>query len=393
MRRRANVVSGALKRFVAAHATGGNLLLAALIVSLFGANSPYAQQYHSFWEQTSVGLRLGAYGWQTTLLHFINDALMTIFFFLVGLEIKRELLSGELAGARKALFPAGAALGGMLLPAVFYALLQPDAVTMRGWAVPTATDIAFALGILSFFGSRVPLALKVFLTALAIVDDIGAVLLIGVFYSAPPVWAALGAGAAVFLAMLAMNRLGVRSLFAYLMGAVALWSAFMASGVHPTLAGVLAAFAVPAMDKFSGRTNSSPLQRLEQLLHPLVAYAILPCFALANGGVTIESDLAAGLLQPLSLGVIAGLCLGKPIGIVGACWLMEKCGVALRPGNLSWRHLWAGGCFAGIGFTMSIFIANLAFPAPVLLEQAKLAVLTASVLSTGFGAALLFRRP
>lgn len=386
-------MSGALKRFVAAHATGGNLLLAALFISLFGANSSYAQQYHVFWEQTSVGFSFGDRVGQTTLLHFINDGLMTVFFFVVGLEIKREFLDGELAGVRKALFPVGAALGGMLAPAVFYALLQSDATTLRGWAVPTATDIAFALGVLSFFGSRVPLALTVFLTALAIADDIGAVLLIGVFYSAPPVWSALGAGAAVFLFMLTMNRLGVRSLFAYLAGAAALWTAFMASGVHPTLAGVLAAFTVPAADSLSGRTNGAPLQRLEQLLHPVVAYAILPCFALANGGVTIESDLTAGLLQPLSLGVIAGLCLGKPLGIVGACWLMEKGGLAVRPGNLSWRHLWAGGCFAGIGFTMSIFIANLAFLSPLLLNEAKLAVLTASILSTGFGAVLLFHRP
>ena len=392
LRRRAAVISGSFKKFVITHATGGNLLLVALIISLVGANSSYAKQYHAFWEQTSVGFDFGALVWRTTLLHFINDGLMTVFFFLVGLEIKRELLNGELASVRKALFPVGAALGGMLMPAVFYALLQPDAATLRGWAVPTATDIAFALGILSFFGSRVPVALTVFLTALAIVDDIGAVLLIGVFYSAPPVWSALGVGLGILLFMFMINRLGVQSLLAYLAAAAALWGAFMVSGVHPTLAGVLAAFAVPAAGRFDCPAAVSPLQRLEHQLHPLVSYVILPIFALANGGVTVENDLTTVLLQPLSLGVIAGLCLGKPLGIVGACWLMEKCGLALRPGNLSWRYLWAGGCFAGIGFTMSIFIANLAFSEPLLLEEAKLAVLAASVLSTFFGALLLDRR-
>lgn len=420
------------KLFMQASASGGNLLILALLVGMLWANSSFSQQYHAIWDNTVFGVYLNSFVLAKNLHHWLNDGLMAIFFFLIGLEIKREMLVGELSVFRKALFPVAAAIGGMLMPAVFFILLQGgNPETIRGWAIPTATDIAFALGVLSLLGSRVPLSMKVFLTALAIVDDIGAILLIGLFYSAPPVWGWLLAGLLILSVMLLLNRAGVRNLFVYILLSVLLWGAILFSGVHATLAGVIAAFAIPVKSSLSRKRAAAkgghltkqlqdlsasekrvladpaynqvlsqlarlyseagtPLQRLEHALHPVTAFLILPLFALANGGVTIRPELLIDVVEPVSLGIIVGLTLGKPIGIVGMCWLLEKLKVAERPAGLSWREMWAGGFFAGIGFTMSIFIANLAFTDVLLLESAKLAILLGSVLSTIIGILLLF---
>ncbi|WP_319402279.1 Na+/H+ antiporter NhaA [uncultured Anaeromusa sp.] len=426
-----NIVTEPFKKFMQANSLGGNLLLVALVIGMVWANSSFEEQYHALWDASYAGVFLDEFILKKNLHHWLNDGLMAVFFFLIGLEIKRELLVGELSVWRKALFPVAAAAGGMIMPAVLFVALQvgsPD--TVRGWAIPTATDIAFALGILSLLGSRVPVTMKIFLTALAIVDDIGAILLIGLFYSPAPVWGWLGTGAGIFTFMLYLNRSGVRNVSAYIGLAVLLWGAILFSGVHATLAGVLAAFAIPVQSRIS-RANAAekgdaltrklqilsssekkvladpvyhdvlaqiaklyqdagtPLQRLEHALHPAVAYAILPLFALANGGVTIQPELLGGVAEPLSLGIIAGLSLGKPVGIVSVCWLLEKIGVAERPSGMSWRQMWSAGCFAGIGFTMAIFIANLAFVEASFLESAKLAILLASLISTFLGVGLL----
>lgn len=424
------ILSYPFKHFVQTNSLGGIVLLFALLIGWSWANSSWQTQYHALWEETYVGVFWDSHYFKMTLQHWVNDGLMAIFFFMVGLEIKRELLVGELSVPKKALFPVAAAMGGMIAPAIIYAAFQNNAVELRGWAIPTATDIAFALGILSLLGSRAPIALKIFLTALAIVDDIGAILLIGIFYSAPPNWIALGIGGLILCFMFYLNRSGVRALSIYLGLAVLLWCAFLASGVHATLAGVLAAFSIPVKVKIN-RQNSAeksriltdelnhlsgsskeiladkryhsvlskmsnlykdagvPLRRLEHQLHPIVAYGVLPLFALANGGVTLESSLIKSIFSPLSLGIIAGLCLGKPLGIVSVCWGLKKLGVVELPDNMCWRHVWAGGFFAGIGFTMSIFIAGLAFQDIQMLNQAKLAVLVASVLSTIIGIGVL----
>lgn len=427
-----NVLTYPFKHFVQTNSLGGIVLLFALLIGWSWANSNWQMQYHALWEQTYVGIFWDTYYFKMTLQHWVNDGLMAIFFFMVGLEIKRELLVGELSVPRKALFPVAAAIGGMIAPAIIYIGFQNTEVELRGWAIPTATDIAFALGILSLLGSRAPISLKIFLTALAIVDDIGAILLIGIFYSAPPNWTALGIGGVILGFMFYINRSGVRALPIYQGLAIMLWCAFLASGVHATLAGVLAAFSIPVKVKIN-RQNSAekgtilanklkhlsgsskdilgdktyhsvlsqmsnlskdagvPLRRMEHQLHPIVSYGILPLFALANGGVTLEPSLMNSIFEPLSLGIIAGLCLGKPLGIVGVCWGLKRLGVVELPDNMDWRHIWAGGFFAGIGFTMSIFIAGLAFEDIQLLNQAKLAVLVASLLSTAIGIFLLTR--
>ena len=425
------IVTEPFKKFMQANSLGGNLLLVALVIGMVWANSSFTEQYHALWEASYLGVFLDGFILQKSLHHWLNDGLMAIFFFLIGLEIKRELLVGELSVWRKALFPVAAAAGGMIMPAVFFTALQGGSPeTLRGWAIPTATDIAFALGVLSLLGKRVPVTMKIFLTALAIVDDIGAILLIGLFYSPAPVWEWLGTGAVIFVFMLYLNRSGVRNVSSYLGLAVLLWGAILFSGVHATLAGVLAAFAIPVQTRIS-RTKAAekgdaltrklqtlssseknvladpvyhdvlaqiaklyqdagtPLQRLEHALHPTVAYAILPLFALANGGVTIQAELLGSVAEPLSVGIIVGLSLGKPVGIVSVCWFLEKLGVAERPSGMSWRQMWSAGCFAGIGFTMAIFIANLAFVEVRFLESAKLAILLASLASTFLGVALL----
>ena len=422
-----------LLAFLRTQAGGGLLLIACAVVALAWANSPFGGSYEALWS-TYVTVGGGPLTLRMSLLHWVNDALMAAFFLLVGLEIKREVLGGELATLRQAALPLLAAVGGMLVPAAFYVALNAGGPGAAGWGIPMATDIAFALGVLALLGSRAPLALKVFLTALAIADDLGAVLVIAVFYSHGGQPLAFVAAAVVLVALALLNRLGVRHPAPYLALGAVLWVAVLLSGVHATVAGVLLALAIPAdrrtdpagfltqaraalaafadhvgpdrseptpeqLDAVHALETSaedllSPLRRLEHALHAPVAYFVLPVFALANAGVAVGGGLGALLTDPVALGVVLGLVVGKPLGIFALTFLAVRLGLASRPAGVTWRHLFGVSALAGIGFTMSIFIANLAFPGdPALLDAAKVGILLGSVLSALFGAAVLARKP
>jgi NhaA family Na+:H+ antiporter len=410
-----------LQTFLKREASSGVLLLVATVVALLWANSPWGESYVTLWaNKLMVGY--GDFELSKDLLHWINDGLMVIFFFVVGLEIKREILIGELASFRQAILPVAAAVGGMVVPALIYVLFDPGS---RGWGIPMATDIAFALGVLALLGKRVPLALKIFLTAVAVVDDLGAVLMIAIFYTSEIVWIILGIAAIIMGVLIACNLLGIRNPVVYSVLGIGLWLAFLYSGVHTTIAGVLLAMTIPSKarvndrefvkhsreiidefdeadegDEFLNESQRSslhvleeliehakaPLQRLEHELHPWVAYAIMPLFALANAGVVIGSDFAAGLTSPVSLGIIFGLVIGKQIGITLFSWLIVKSGLADMPHGVTWRHIYGVSWLAGIGFTMSLFISSLAFGASAQLETAKVGILVASLIAgiTGY---------
>lgn len=397
-------------RFVHSGSFAGLLLVCTAIIAFLWANSPWRESYFAA-QHTYLALSLGDARLSLSLAHWINDGLMAVFFLLVGLEIKRELLIGELASRRRASLAVAAALGGMLVPAGLYAVLNAGHPGVSGWGIPMATDIAFALGILALLGSRIPLGLKVFLTALAIVDDLGAVLVIALFYTAGLNLTFLGLAALTWgLALLAGWR-GARSLKIYGVLGVLLWFFVLKSGLHATIAGVLLAFAVPirrpqplgdltALAR-SGRgeqlgaqlrdledlleRGQSPLHRLEHALHPFVTFLVLPVFALANAGVTV----AGSSFGPVSMGVLVGLLIGKPLGVVGGAWLAVKLRLATLPRHVTWGHLIGAGFLAGIGFTMSLFVSNLAFEEGALLTQAKLGILMASVLAALLGAGWL----
>ena len=403
---------------------GGVLLILGTLVALFLANSSYHDSYESMLH-LELGFRIGGFGYEASLEHFINDGLMVIFFFVVGLEIKRELLVGELCSMKKALLPAIAAFGGMIVPAGLYFLLNFNGDYASGWGIPMATDIAFALGILAILGNRVPFSLKVFLLALAIFDDIGAILVIAVFYGGPINWTSLLIGLGLLLCSVALNVFGVRRTLPYALLGIALWFTLLNSGVHATIAGVLLAMTIPARSKldqqgFKNQTGDfirnfpdtpveimvvdedqrelmkkiqcsvndldSPLQRLEDSLHDVSNYLILPIFALANAGVQIIGGSSEQtLFNPISIGILAGLVLGKPIGIFLAVLLSSATGVASMPDGVTKLQILGVGCLGGIGFTMSIFITNLAITDTVPQNEAKLAILLASVLSSVIG--------
>jgi NhaA family Na+:H+ antiporter len=413
------------QQFTRLQASGGILLLAAAALALIWANSPWGHSYFELWE-TYLKIELGDLVLKESLLHWINDGLMVIFFFVVGLEIKREVLVGELATPRRAALPLIAAVGGMLVPALIYTAFNLGRRVEAGWGIPMATDIAFVLGILTLFGSRVPISLKVFFTALAIADDLGAVLVLALFYSGEISWIALGV-AAVFLAILiVLNRGQVRHPLPYALLGVGLWLAFLQSGVHPTIAGVLLALTIPARSQVraeafmaqctaalgglgsedpheTGRRQQAaaqtleviaeriqtPLQRLERSLNPWVAYLVVPVFALANAGVDLSGNLLEALTLPVSLGIILGLVLGKSLGITLFSWLAVRIGVADLPYGVSWPQLFAASWLAGIGFTMSLFIASSAFEQPALLALAKMDILVASALAAVIGFVLI----
>jgi NhaA family Na+:H+ antiporter len=381
------------QRFVKAE-TSGILLIGCTAVALIWANSPWAGSYFHLWHADPT------FGFGGSLLskslHFwINDGLMALFFLLVGLEIKRETLVGELASFRKAALPIAAALGGMIVPAGLYALLNQGGPGAAGWGIPMATDIAFALGVLALLGDRVPASLKVFLAALAIADDIGAVLVIALFYTEQISWISLGVGGLFFLALIAANRAGVRHPLIYAILGLGLWLAFVPSGIHATVAGVLLATTIPARQPADGSAPSarseSPMLRFEHALMPWNRYVIMPVFALANAGVILGTGAARSLVDPISLGVICGLVLGKPIGIVLFSWLATRIRVASMLDGISWRQILGVGMLGGIGFTMSLFIANLAFDETRALETAKVGILTASIVSAMAGAVVLLR--
>jgi NhaA family Na+:H+ antiporter len=419
------------QRFVRAEAAGGIVLIVCAVAALVWANSPWSASYFSLWD-APVTIGGASFGLTESLHHWINDGLMAVFFFLVGLEIKRELLIGELASVKQAALPIAAALGGMLVPAATYALFNLGGVGARGWGIPMATDIAFALGILALLGPRVPAALRVFLAALAIVDDLGAVLVIALFYTATIAWQSLALAGAVLLVLMFLNRARVRHPAPYVLLGIVLWVAVLKSGIHATVAGVLLALTIPArtridedeflrrvrasLDEFAeacgpGETVTSnraqqeavhaleaasdlvqsPLQKLEHHLHAVVAFVIVPLIALANAGVRLDG-LVGGLSLPIASGVTLGLVLGKPIGITLASWLAVRTGAAALPSGASWRLLHGVSWLGGIGFTMSLFIAALAFDGTPLLGSAKIGILLGSIIAGGVGWSLLRAR-
>ena len=415
----------AIQRFFKMEAAGGILLMASAVLAVIVANSPLGDSYVKLWMKTYFNVSIGEAGINKPLIMWVNDGLMAIFFLMVGLEIKYEILKGQLASPKKALLPVAAAIGGMLVPAGIYALINAGSPTMNGWGVPMATDIAFALGVIILLGKRVPATLKVFLVAVAIVDDLGAVLVIAFFYTSKLSLTALGFAGLFLLALIAANKLGVRKLTVYCILGVALWVAFLKSGVHATLAGVLMALTIPsdhklspygfmqkgkdALYKFMGSTTPSqdhmnakqehalhdiehasreavsPLHRLEHALHGWVTFLIVPVFAFANAGVSFAGiDIGAAITSQVALGIILGLFVGKQIGVFGFTWLAIKTGLAEMPARTTWRHIYGVSLLTGIGFTMSLFIASLAFGEGDVLNLAKIGIFAAS-LAAGIG--------
>ena len=421
---------GVFARFVHSEVTGSVILLACTVVALAWANSPWSEHYFHLLH-TELGFSIAGTDRTLSLHLWINDLLMAIFFFVVGLEIKREMVVGRLSTFDKAILPVGAALGGMIAPALLYFFLNSSGEPSRGWGVPMATDIAFALGVLSLFGKRVPIGLKVFLTALAIADDLGAVLVIAVFYTSTLNFGAL-ITAGIFIVLITLvRRLGVRSPVVYLLLAIGVWLAVFESGVHATVAGVLLALLMPVRAgrdpehffadvrekwealRASDLTRDSMIHDRSQLdaisnlrraaqdmqpagllfeerLHPFVVFFILPLFAFFNAGVRIEGGIAQTLAQPVSLGVIIGLVLGKQIGITLFSWIAVKSGRAALPEGVDWGDLYGAACLGGVGFTMSLFIAELAFETPALGAEAKIGILTASLIAAIWGVSVLF---
>jgi NhaA family Na+:H+ antiporter len=353
-----------IEEFLNLEAAGGLLLMAAAALALILANSPLAVYYTKLLD-LPLQVSIGAFGIAKPLLLWINDGLMAVFFFLVGMELKREVVEGHLSSLRQASLPAFAAVGGMLGPAALYAVFNwGDPISMRGWAIPTATDIAFALGVLSLLGNRVPAALKAFLLSVAIFDDLGAVVVIALFYTSELSMLSLVTAALLILVLICFNRLGVTRPAAYCLVGVPLWIAVLKSGVHATLAGVVLAMCIPlhateASDFSTGA--ESLLHHLEQALHPWVAFGVLPIFALANAGVSLAGLSMFDVLRPVPLGIVTGLILGKQIGIVVMCWLAMRLGIGEFPQGVGWWQLYGTAVLCGIGFTMSLFIASLAF--------------------------------
>ncbi|MEO6445363.1 MAG: Na+/H+ antiporter NhaA [Gemmatimonadaceae bacterium] len=417
-------VLGPFQEFARIGSLGGMVLLLTTVVALLWSNSPYADSYFHLWE---MKLTVGSVESPLTLpLHaWINDALMMVFFLLVGLEIKREILVGELSSPRQAALPIFAALGGMVIPALLYTSVNWGGEGMAGWGVPMATDIAFALGILALLGKRVPLGLKVFLAALAIVDDLGAVLVIAIFYTSDIDWTALAFAGLCLVTLIMFNRAKVRALTAYLLVGVVLWYFFLRSGIHATIAGVLLAMTIPTrtrinakefsqsarnlLEKFEnseigeekvitskGRQEAlhgmdlaldavnAPLLKLEHGLHSLVGFGIMPVFALANAGVRLEGASAV-IGNPVAQGIALGLLLGKFIGILLFSWLAVRLGMATLPSGVHWRLISGAACLGGIGFTMSLFIAGLAFGESPMLDAAKIGILAASCIAGALG--------
>lgn len=392
------MVTQALKRFLGHESAGGVVLGLAALAALVVSNSAWAPAYEAF-RQLPGELRIGsganALVLAKPLLVWVNDLWMAVFFFLVGLEIKREFVEGELSTGAQAALPAVAALGGMVAPAlIFAAFNMGDPVALRGWAIPAATDIAFALGVMLLLGDRVPVSLKVFLTAVAIIDDLGAIGVIALFYTAQlSPWMLAGAGLCG-LGLLALNRARVMRIEAYALLGLVMWLFVLKSGVHATLAGVVTALAVPMRDDEGG----SPLQRVEHGLHPWVAFAVLPVFAFANAGVSFQGMSPSALLAPLPLGIAAGLVLGKAAGVFGSLWLMVRLAGAPRPAEASWAQCFGMALLCGIGFTMSLFIGGLAFEGQGAGYEAqlKLGVLSGSLVAGVLGSVVLLaagRRP
>lgn len=381
-----NKVKYAAKDFFHHEAAGGIILVMASLAALILANTPFYNLYDYFLH--AVDFRIG-FADQSgrdieinkSILHWVNDGLMAIFFFLVGLEIKREFLDGELSSRDKALLPLMAAIGGMVIPAGFYVLLNAGNMNaLKGWAIPAATDIAFALGVLSLLGNRVPISLKALLLGVAVIDDIGAILIIAIFFSKGIVWPALYVAAGCILVMAALSYRNVKNISPYLMVTVILWIAVLESGIHATIAGVIAALFIPMRGKNEG--DPSPLESLEHGLHPWVAFAVLPIFGFANAGVPFTGMTMESLLNPVTLGIAGGLFIGKQIGVFGMLWLSIVTGLSPKPKGTNWMQLYAVSLLCGIGFTMSLFIGGLAFDHDLTMQASvRMGVLIGSIAS------------
>ena len=375
-----------LQEFFRLEAAGGLFLMMATVLALVVANSQLAVYYAALLD-LPFEIRIGTFSIAKPLLLWINDGLMAVFFFLVGMELKREVIEGHLSSLRQASLPAFAAVGGMLAPAAFFTAFNlGDPVAMRGWAIPTATDIAFALGVLSLLGKRVPAALKAFLLSVAIFDDLGAIVVIALFYTADLSLLSLVIASVLILGLACLNRFGVTRPAAYFLIGVPLWVAVLKSGVHATLAGVVLAMFIPLRmpeKSMSTHTSVSILRHLEHTLHPWVAFGVLPVFAFANAGVPIVELSIADTLHPVPLGIVTGLFLGKQVGVLGMCWLAVRLGISSPPEGVGWRQLHAAALLSGIGFTMSLFIASLAFEqgATAYLGLERLGILIGSFVS------------
>ena len=383
-----------IREFLRLESASGILLLAAAVLAMVAENSA-ARPWYDALLGTPVAIRAGGFEIAKPLLLWVNDGLMAVFFFLVGLELKREILQGELSDRRQITLPVLAAVGGMLVPALIYvALNRGDAAALNGWAIPSATDIAFALGVLSLLGERVPTALKLFLMTLAIIDDVGAIAIIALFYTDALSLTSLLIALAAFGVLGLMNRRGVLSIASYLAVGLILWTAVLKSGVHATLAGILLAFFIPLR---TGQPGQSPLERLEHDLHPAVAYGILPLFAFMNTGISFDGLSADAFTQNVPLGIALGLFAGKQLGVFGFCWLAIRLGLARLPEGSGWLALYGVSLLCGIGFTMSLFISSLAFDQAETLVDDRIGILSGSVLSAlaGYGVLrfALRRRP
>lgn len=380
--------------FLEGEAASGILLMAAAAAAVIWANVAPDSYDALFQRRLTVGVAPLALS--KPVLLWINDGLMAIFFLLVGLEIKREIIRGQLASVRQAMLPVVAALGGMVAPATIYALLNVGGPGARGWGIPMATDIAFALGALALLGKRVAPSLRVFLTAVAIADDLGAIAVIAMFYTSGLSWPALAVGTMLLVMLFLTARMGIHHPLPYVVLGVAVWVAVLKSGVHATVAGVLLAFTIPASRgraPTAGRHRQRQplLDRLEHGLEPWVAFGIMPVFALANAGVRVSSEFAASLVDPIALGVMLGLFVGKQVGIVASCWALIRSGLGAMPSRATWRQLYGVSLLCGIGFTMSLFIATLAFEHGDTLTPAKIGVLIGSLISGIVGYAVLAR--
>lgn len=372
--------------FVRSESAGSVILLLSAAVAFLWANSPWAGSYASL-KHFGIALGWGNWSLPQSLFHWVNDGLMALFFLLVGLEIKREIRGGELSDLRVAALPVLAAVGGMAAPALIYVAINAGGAGLKGWGIPMATDIAFALGIMQLLGRRVPTGLRVFLTALAIADDLGAVVIIALFYSHGFHWISLALVGLFWLAALAYGRTGGHRLMIYAVLGLGMWYCMLRSGIHATVAGILLALAVPMDSREGEESHSAPLHRLETVLEPWVAYLVVPLFALLNAGFSLGKE--AGLTESITLGALLGLFIGKPAGVMGISWLTVRLGLGELPYRTTWRHMAGAAALAGIGFTMSLFVADLAFQQPRLLDYAKLGILTASLASACLGFFLL----
>ena len=375
-----------VQEFIKLETSGGVVLMIAAIFAMIIANTPLSAIYDLILG-TYIKVGIGNFEIAKPAILWINDGLMAIFFFLVGLEIKREVLAGELSSFDKAILPIMAAIGGMAVPGIIFAIVNwgtPE--NLNGWAIPTATDIAFALGILALIGSRAPIALKIFLLAIAIIDDLGAIVIIAIFYTSELSINALAISMLGFAAAVVLNRMGIQRTAPYLLVGIVMWVFVLKSGVHATLAGVLIAFTIPLKAKDG---DEALLYKMEHGLHPWVAFLILPIFAFANAGVNFTGIGIDDLLQPLTLGIAVGLFLGKQIGVFLATWIGVKSGIARLPENVSWKHVYGVACLTGVGFTMSLFIGSLAFTTADVMNAVRLGVVLGSVLSGIIGYLLL----